>query len=49
MCSLLAANDLPQPDSIEYGHGTVWLHWDDRKLVVAVDVDEPPSRRLMST
>jgi|tagenome__1003787_1003787.scaffolds.fasta_scaffold17173897_2 hypothetical protein len=39
---LLIQNDLPQPDRIEYGFGTVWLHWKDRKVVVAIDVDEPP-------
>ena len=40
--SLLEENDLPQPDSVEYGYGTVWVRWHDRRLVVAIDVDEPP-------
>jgi hypothetical protein len=40
--SLLEENDLPQPDSVEYGYGTVWVRWNDRRLVVAIDVDEPP-------
>jgi hypothetical protein len=40
--SLLEENDLPQPDTVEYGHGTVWVRWNDRRLVVAIDVDEPP-------
>jgi hypothetical protein len=42
MRRLLDENDLPQPDTVEYGHGTVWVRWNDRKLVVAIDVDEPP-------
>jgi hypothetical protein len=42
MRRLLEEHDLPEPDSVEYGYGTVWVHWTDRKLVVAIDVDEPP-------
>ena len=40
--SLLEENDLPQPDTVEYGYGTVWVRWNDQRLVVAIDVDEPP-------
>jgi hypothetical protein len=42
MRSLIDENDLPQPDRVEYGHSTVWLRWDDRKLVVAIEVGAPP-------
>jgi len=42
MRTLLEDNDLPRPDAVEYGHGTVWLRWDDRQLVVAIEIDQPP-------
>jgi hypothetical protein len=40
--AMLDDNNVPQPDIVEYGHGTIWARWNDRKLVVAIDVDEPP-------
>ena len=46
MRKLVAENDLPQPDSVEYGDGTVWPRWHERKLVIALEVDEPPPGAL---
>jgi hypothetical protein len=38
---LIARHDLPEPDEVEYTHGSVYFRWDEQKLVVAVDLDDP--------
>jgi hypothetical protein len=38
---LIESNDLPQPDDVEYTHDSVYFRWDEQKLVVAVDLDDP--------
>jgi len=38
---LVSAADLEQPDGVEYTIGSVYFRWDEAKLVVAVDLDDP--------
>ncbi len=40
MRELLAAEDLPQPDAVEYGYGCVRLYFEATKVVVVIDVDD---------
>jgi hypothetical protein len=37
---LIASNDLPEPDEVEYTRDSVYFRWEEQKLVVAVDLDE---------
>ena len=39
---MLRQQDVPQPDWVEYGHTCIRLFWDASKLVLIVDIDEPP-------
>jgi hypothetical protein len=39
---LIESEGLPEPSRIEYGHTCIRLIWDESKLVLAVDIDEPP-------
>jgi hypothetical protein len=39
---LLADNDLPAPDAVEYGHTCIRVFWHDPKTAVIIDIDEPP-------
>jgi hypothetical protein len=38
---LIASNDLPEPDEVEYTRGSVYFLWNEPKLAVAVDLDDP--------
>ncbi len=38
---LIASNDLPEPDEVEYSRGSVYFLWNEPKLAVAVDLDDP--------
>lgn len=38
---LIANHDLPEPDEVEYTRDSVYFRWDEQKLVVAVDLDDP--------
>ncbi len=40
---LLADNELPPPDEVEYGHTCIRGLWHDSKVCVVVDIDAPPS------
>lgn len=40
MRELLAQENLPQPDEVEYGFSCVRLFWHGAKAVVVVDVDD---------
>jgi hypothetical protein len=40
---LIASNDLPEPDEVEYTRGSVYFLWNEPKLAVAVDLDDPVS------
>jgi hypothetical protein len=47
MRSLLETADLPQPDRVEYGEEDIALFWDERKLVVEIDLRDAPPAELM--
>ncbi len=32
---------LPEPDRVEYGHTCIRFFWDETKVVLVVDIDEP--------
>lgn len=38
----LDENGLPQPDAVEYGYTCIRLFFHDPKVVLVVDIDEPP-------
>jgi hypothetical protein len=40
---MLKDGGLPEPDRIEYGHTCIRLFWEDTKVVLVVDIDEPPA------
>jgi hypothetical protein len=40
---LLDDQGLPQPDQIEYREASIALLWNDRKVAMVIDVDEPPT------
>ncbi len=42
MRELLEANDMPQPDFVEYGYTCIRLFFNEPKVVVVIDIDEPP-------
>ena len=42
MRDLLEQNGLPQPDMVEYGFTCIRLFYRESKLVVVIDIDEPP-------
>lgn len=39
---MLRSQDLPQPDRVEYGYTCIRLLWEKSKVVLVVDIDEPP-------
>lgn len=39
---LLEESDAPPPDEIEYGNTCIRLFWLKPKVVLVVDIDEPP-------
>lgn len=41
MRELLRENGMPQPDGVEYGHGCIRLFFDEPKVAVVVDIDNP--------
>lgn len=45
MRKLLEDNGLPQPDAVEYGHTCIRLFYNDEKVVLVIDIDEPPEER----
>ena len=40
---MLRRGGLPDPDRVEYGHTCIRLFWEQSKVVLVVDIDEPPS------
>jgi hypothetical protein len=42
MRDLLEEGGLPQPDWVEYGFTCIRLIFEESKLVVVIDIDEPP-------
>jgi hypothetical protein len=43
LLELLADNELPAPDEVEYGETCIRALWHDSKACVVVDIDEPPA------
>ena len=39
---MLKNGGLPEPDRVEYGHGCIRLFWEETKVVLVVDIDDPP-------
>jgi hypothetical protein len=39
---MLKQGGLPEPDRVEYGHTCIRLFWEESKVVLVVDIDEPP-------
>lgn len=39
---MLERGDLPQPDWVEYGYTCIRLIWEEPKVVLVVQIDEPP-------
>lgn len=39
---MLRQGGLPDPDRVEYGHTCIRLFWEETKVVLVVDIDEPP-------
>ena len=39
---MLKQGGLPDPDRVEYGHTCIRLFWEESKVVLVVDIDEPP-------
>lgn len=39
---LLEENGLPQPDAVQYGYACIRLIFHEPKLVLVIDIDEPP-------
>jgi hypothetical protein len=44
---LLADNDLPPPDEVEYDEASVVFIWHETKLMVVVDLDDAPQPRAL--
>lgn len=42
MRDLLETGGLPQPDYVEYGYTCIRLIFEEPKLCVVIDIDEPP-------
>jgi hypothetical protein len=40
--ALLEREGLPPPDSVEYGYTCIRLFWNEPKVCVVVDIDDPP-------
>jgi hypothetical protein len=39
---MLRRQKLPEPDWVEYGHTCIRLFWEASRVVLVVDIDEPP-------
>ena len=39
---MLEQGGLPQPDAVEYGHTCIRFYWNQQKVVLVIDLDEPP-------
>ena len=39
---LIENEGLPEPSRIEYGYTCIRLFWEETKVVLVVDIDEPP-------
>ncbi len=41
MRELLEDEGMPEPDSVEYGHGCIRLIFEEPKVVLVIDIDKP--------
>lgn len=41
MRELLEHEGMPEPDEVEYGHGCIRLVFDEPKIVLVIDIDQP--------
>jgi hypothetical protein len=41
MRKLLRENGMPEPDGVEYGHGCIRLFFEEPKVALVVDIDDP--------
>lgn len=42
MRELIESEGLPEPSRIEYGYTCIRLIWEESKLCLVIDIDEPP-------
>jgi hypothetical protein len=49
MRDLLEANGLPEPDQVEYGFTCIRLIYSEPKIVLVIDIDEPPDGEVIDT
>ncbi len=40
--ALLEESGLPEPDGVEYGHTCIRLFFEEPKVCLIIDIDEPP-------
>jgi hypothetical protein len=40
---LIAENDMPEPDEVEYGFTCIRLFWHRPKVCLVIDIDPPPN------
>jgi hypothetical protein len=40
--AMLEKDGLPPPDAVEYGHTCIRFFWNEPKVVLVIDIDEPP-------
>jgi hypothetical protein len=41
MRELLREHGMPEPDGVEYGHGCIRLFFDEPKVALVIDIDDP--------
>jgi hypothetical protein len=42
MRELIESEGLPEPSRVEYGYTCIRLFWEESKLCLVIDIDEPP-------
>jgi hypothetical protein len=40
--AMLEKGGLPPPDAVEYGYTCIRFFWNEAKVVLIIDIDEPP-------
>ena len=40
---MLVDGGLPQPDGVEYGHTCIRFLWNEQKVALIIEIDEPPA------
>jgi hypothetical protein len=39
---MLEESGIPQPDDVEYGHTCIRFLWNEQKVALVIEIDEPP-------